>query len=141
MEDSTALPIEPEEATQEDLNNWYILQEQLEKVKEAELILRKKICKFYFRDPKEGVNKYPLDEGWVMKCDHKINRTVDESLLTTLSSTLREKGINPEALVKWKPELKLAEYRKLTEEERNMFDKVLTIKDGTPALEIVLPKR
>jgi hypothetical protein len=44
-------------------------------------------------------------------------------------------------LVKWKPEVAITEYRKLTEEERNRFDQCLVIKPGSPSLEIVIPKR
>lgn len=127
--------------TQEDITKWYDLSKQLEIVKTAEMDLRKKIFKGLFTAPTEGVNKLDLSDGYVLKGDHKINRKVEEALLSTMSPAMREQGINPDALVKWKPELIVAEYRKLTKEERTLFDQVLTITDGSPALEIVLPKR
>lgn len=127
--------------TQDDLTKWYELQKELAIVKDAEMKLRNKIFKGLFTDPREGVNKHPLAEGWILKADHKIDRKVEEALLSTLTPALREKGINPDSLVKWKPELVTAEYRKLTEEEMKLFDQVLTITPGTPSMEIVLPKR
>jgi hypothetical protein len=127
--------------TQEDLTKWYELSKQLETIKTAEMDLRKKIFKGIFTEPREGVNKHALTDGWILKADHKINRKVDEALLATMSPAMREKGINPDALVKWKPELVTGEYRKLTEEEMKLFDQVLTITEGSPQMEIVLPKR
>lgn len=143
MSDPTVAPIvNPDEVvTADDLTKWYDLTKQLEVIKEAEITLRNKIFKGLFKDPKEGVNKVDLSEGWVLKADHKINRRVDEALLTTMSAQFREQGINPDVLVKWKPELAITEFRKLTETEHKLFDQVLTITPGTPQMEIVLPKR
>lgn len=124
-----------------DIAKWYELTKQLETIKQAEMDLRKKIFAALFKDPKEGVNKVPLTEGWMLTADHKINRKVDEALLTTMAPQFREAGINPDLLVRWKPDLAVTEYRKLTETEMKLFDQVLTITPGTPQMEIVLPKR
>lgn len=136
---SLALPVP--HVTQEDLNTWYTLQKELERVKTAELEMRKKIFAAYFANPKEGTNTVPLSEGWVMKGMHKINRSVDIALLTTHAAMLNEQQVPVDALLKYKPELVTAAYRALTDEQRKLFDLVLDIKLGTPALEVVLPKK
>ena len=133
--------------TQEDLSQWYQLQEQLKKLKAAEMLLRIKIFKGMIKDPKEGTNTVPLAEGWVLKGKHVINRDVDQAALAvntavdpaTHMSRLSANGIHVEQLIKWKPELITKTYRTLTAEQQQIFDECLIIKEGSPQLEIILP--
>ena len=142
----TAIPENP--VTQADLEEWYRLKEQLASVKASEMLLRQKIYKGLFKDPKEGTNSLPLgDAGWLIKAKRVINRDVDQAALqhsmavdeATKMSRLSSNGIHVEQLIKWTPELVTKAYRLLTEEQVKIFDEVLIIKDGSPALEIVLP--
>ncbi|HWV46984.1 MAG TPA: hypothetical protein VN039_13345 [Nitrospira sp.] len=113
--------------------------------------------------PEEGTNKFSLPHDYVLKAQRVINRTVDAAALKQLSHTKAEleykiangitlsdeealqhkvlKGILLEELIKYKPELAIKEYRTLTVDEQRVFDDVLVIRDGSPQLEIVLPKR
>ena len=133
--------------TQEDLTKWYQLQQQLAAVKASEMLLRTKIYKGLFVEPKEGTNSVPLSEGWVLKAKRTIQRDIDlaafQALATldqeTQQSKFSEVGIAPELMIKWKPELVIKSYRVLTPEQLAIFDQCLIIKDGSPALEIVLP--
>lgn len=133
--------------TQEDLSQWYQLQEQLKKLKAAELLLRMKIFKGMIKDPKEGTNTVPLAEGWLLKGMHVINRDVDQAALAvntavdpaTHMSRLSANGIHVEQLIRWKPELITKTYRTLTPEQQQIFDECLIIKEGSPQLEIMLP--
>lgn len=127
--------------TQEEFTEWYNLTKELERIKERELQLRNKIAAAYFAIPNEGVNNYPLSDGWVLKMNYKINRTVDKASLEQFVQKLREEHIPVDDLIKLKPELAVTEYKKLTEDQRKLFDNVLVIKAGTPSLEVVLPKR
>ena len=136
------------EVTQADINKWYELQAQLKSIKASEMLLRTKIYKGLFKDPKEGTNTIPLAEGWVMKAERVIRRDIDVAALTINSanpelgpSRLELAGINVASLVKWKPELVLKNYRELTDEQKLIFNDCLVIKDGSPALEIVLPAK
>lgn len=133
--------------TQEDLTKWYELQQQLAAVKASEMLLRTKIYKGLFVEPKEGTNSIPLSAGWVLKAKRTIQRDIDlaafQALATmdqeTQKSKFSEAGIVPEIMIKWKPELVTKSYRALTPEQLAIFDQCLIIKDGSPALEIVLP--
>ncbi len=127
--------------TQEEMNRWFELTELLNSAKAEEMALRKKIFAARFPDPAEGTNTVPLTEGWVLKGQYKIDRKVDEAMLTTLASVLREHKIPVKDLITYKPELATRAYRDLTEEQMKIFDQVLIIKPGAPALEIVKPKR
>lgn len=93
------------------------------------------------RPPAEGTNSYDLPAGWVLKGKHTINRSVDVASLTQLTPLLREKGYAIDKLIRYKPELAITEYKKLTDAERCVFDQVLTIKNGSPGIEIVLPAK
>jgi hypothetical protein len=136
-----ALHVTAPAVTQADLNLWYTLQEQLAAVKEQEMALRKKIFAAYFAHPKEGTNTESLADGWVIKGQFKIDRQVDPESLVTMRPYLTQEGISVDNLIKYKPELILPEYRKLSAEQMVKFDNILKIKPGSPSLEIVKPKR
>lgn len=127
------------QVTQDDLTAWYQMQDQLKKLRAAEMLLRKKIFAAYFPEPKEGVNSVPLAAGWVMKGDYKIDRSIDEGALGAMRPLFAEHKISVDSLVKYKPELVTRNYRTLTEEQRQLFDRALVVKPGSPSLEIVLP--
>src|SRR5690606_18346745 len=127
--------------TQADLERWYIVQEELSKLKNEEQLLRQKIFKGMFHNPEEGVNTIPLADGFVLKGKRVINRTVDEAAFKSSIEELAKHGIRTDEIVRYKPELVISAYRKLTEEQRHLMDTVLIIKDGMPGLEIVKPKR
>lgn len=127
--------------TQEELNEWYAAQEQLKKLKEREMELRKKIFAFCFPSPVEGTNTYQLAEGFVIKGKYPITRKVQIELYDVVKDRIREAGVVLEDLLKWEPSLVLSEYRKLSDEQRQAVDMCLEVKPGSPALEITKPKR
>lgn len=127
--------------SQEDLAEWYRLQEQLKKIKASEMLLRQKIFGAYFPSPAEGTNSAPLADGWILKGKHTINREIDPGALGALKTRFAEAGIRADDLVQYKPSLVLKEYRTLTDEQHQLFDQCLIVKPGSPALEIVLPAK
>lgn len=127
--------------SQEDLAEWYRLQDELKRIKASEMLLRQKIFGAYFPSPQEGTNSAPLADGWVLKGKHTINREIDPGALGAMKEQFAEAGISADSLVQYKPSLVLKEYRTLTEEQRQLFDRALIVKPGSPALEIVLPAK
>lgn len=127
--------------SQEDLAEWYRLQEQLKKIKASEMLLRQKIFGCYFPSPAEGTNSAPLADGWILKGKHTINREIDPGAFGAMKTRFAEAGIRADDLVQYKPSLVLKEYRTLTEEQHQLFDQCLIVKPGSPALEIVLPAK
>lgn len=132
-----------------DLNEWYRLSALLKEVKAAEMELRKKIFSYCFTTPCEGTNKLEEEAaaslgivgGYVLKGTYNINRKVDEAVAKSLAPEFRSRNINVDALIRWKPDLAIALYRELTQEQRVFFDQCLIISPGSPELEIVMPKR
>ena len=135
------IQIPENQVTQQDMERWYTVQEQLSKLKNEEQLLRQKIFKGMFHDPKEGTNSVDLADGFVLKGKRVINRTVDDAAFKASVEELAKNGIATDQIVKYKPELVTSEYRKLTAEQINLFDTVLIVKEGMPGLEIVKPKR
>lgn len=127
------------QVTQEELAEWYRLQAELKRVKTSEMLLRVMIFKGFFPDPREGTNNFTLPDGHVLKGGHVINREVDPGSYQALQPQFQQAGILFNDLVKWEPKLKIAQYRTLTEEQRNLFDQCLIIKPGSPSLEIAPP--
>lgn len=140
--------------TPAELSKWFLLKKQLGEVKSAEAMMRSRIAKFFFPTPDEGTNTHPLKDGTGanLKMVHNIDRKVDEGELEALREAMSaaeddEKNnlhgleLDFTKLIVWKPELKIAEYRKLTEAQRQVFDRVLVVKPGMPQLDITIPKR
>lgn len=110
---------------------------------EAEQALRKEVMALFFPDAKEGANTVDLEAGWKLKGTHKIDRKIDESALPAVKSQLREMKINPDDLVEMKPSLNTKNYRSLqtlNPEACKVFEQALTIKPGSPTLELIAPK-
>jgi len=146
VEDITAV-------TPKDLADWFLLKKKLAEVKTAEILMRNRIFKFFFPTPEEGTNTHPLKDGTgaELKATHVIDRKVDEGELEALKAALLEAEADeknnlhglklPDDLIVWKPELKIAAYRKLSEAQREVFDRVLVVKFGSPQVDIKIPKR
>lgn len=128
-------------ATEQDLQTWYVMQEQLRKLKDQEMALRKRIFKTYFPTPAEGTNKFDLPASYVLKGTYPIDRKVDVAALKAGAQLFAEKLIRVDLLVEWDPKLSISQYRKLTAEQIAVFDRCLIVKPGSPALEIVLPAK
>jgi hypothetical protein len=130
-----------DEIKQEDIQQWYVLQDQLKKLKASEMLLRIRIFKGLFPNPVEGTNNYPLPEQWVLKGGYKLTRNIDIGSLQAMRERFAAAGVRADSLVEYKPSLVLSEYRTLTDEQRQLFDQCLEIKPGSPSLEIVLPAK
>jgi hypothetical protein len=135
------------EVTLEHLKEWYTLKQQLEELRNKEVVLRQFLFAGLFPEPKEGVNTHPINDGTgaVVKGTHVINRAVQLEPLEELKKSLEGNNNLPQLdlnkLIRWKPEVATKEYRTLSDEERHMFDQCLVIKPGMPGLDICIPKR
>lgn len=138
--------IPPDTVSYQDVIRWYQMKEELAKLKQNEMLLRQRIFRIMFVAPTEGTNTVQLStlgvtDDHVLKAAHKISRTVDVAAYTALTPKFQEEKLPLGELVDWKPELRVGAYRKLTEEQRQLFDQALTIKPGSPELDVMLPKK
>ena len=126
-----------DEVTQQDIFRWYELKQELNKIKNEEHVLRMRIYKHLFKDPKEGTNKHQLGDGYVLNANRTIERKIDIAALDQLKETLKDLPLD--VLIRYKPELSITEFRKLEGDELARFQQVLIIKDGSPQMDVVLP--
>lgn len=136
----------PEEITNPEtlakLNEWRQANDYVQQVKpwlEKERELRKEVAALLVDYPIEGTNYVPLPAGWSIKLTHKLSRKVDEAALSASLESLREAGLNPMALLEYKPSLRTKLYKGLTPEQRNEFDSILVISEASPTLELLPP--
>ena len=123
-----------------DLLAWDTAKTELAKWKAKEMLLRLKIFKTVFPEPKEGTNSYTLPSGYTLKGGYKLSRDIDPGELFARQEQFREAGIS-DGIIKRVPTLVKTEYNKLTDEQRKVFDNALIIKPGTPTLEIFEPSK
>lgn len=128
------------------LQEWHqavLAAQEAKKVVEAEQSLRKEVMALFFPEPVEGTNKFDLEAGWSLKATHKIERKVDEAALPAVLQQLREMGVNPDTLIRTKPDLDTKAYKSLVQinpDAAHVFEQALTIKPGSPTVELVPPK-
>jgi hypothetical protein len=123
-----------------DLELWFKMHEELTALKASESLLRQKIFKACFPEPKENTNKFALPDGYVLNGKLSITRKLDVDAFTALKDEFIKAGFDPYSLIKNVPELVLSQYRTLTAEQKSVFDQALTIKPGSVSLEVVKPK-
>lgn len=125
------------------IQEWWLVDQHLADVKARELELRKRIFGEAFPAPTEGSaqNKLPLADGWILQGDYKINRSVDEATVVSFRAMGDNVATIVDSVIKWKPELKLKEWKALDAETRKLLAEMVIEKPGTPALEVKLPKR
>ena len=125
----------------QDLNEWYLLKDQLVPLAIKEKELRSKIFKAAFPEAKEGTNKYDLGSGYILKAVYPITRDIDVALLDTYKEKLAENHISEDKLIKRVPKLETKFYKCLTKEELKLVDQFLIIKGGSPQMDIIAPKK
>lgn len=118
------------------LDEWRETVERLDELKSRELDLRKKLFAGAFPAPVEGTQRITLTDGTILKGNMRLNRKIDPEALQKVDIPEEIKA----RVVKMKPELDLKNYRTMRDEDREEFDKCLTITPGTPSLEIETKK-
>jgi hypothetical protein len=133
------------------LLEWQAAKQAMDITKGREMSLRLAVFELLVPNPIEGMNTVALGNGYELKAEHNFNYKLGEkaeveAALDEIEACGTEGKFIAERLVKWKAEPSVTEYRKLDTESANhrqiktIIDRVLTIKPGTPALEIKAPK-
>lgn len=125
---------------------WLKAQKALAKAKEAEAVARTALVAAAFPDGlSEGTNTFALPGKWKVKISGVVSRTVDEAALPAVLARVKEKfDVDLTDLVRYKPELKVGDYKKLDVKVQKMFDNALTIKgtgETSPQVKIEEAKR
>jgi hypothetical protein len=126
------------EAKLELLFNWYNKKQELQTVQAQERALRDTVVSIYLPEDqkKEGTNTVKLPTGDELKIVCGIDRKVDKAIFSNIVQELMEKGVDVNEVVETKVELRVGNYKKLTEEQRNVMDECVTSKWGSPQVSI-----
>lgn len=139
--------IPEDEVTEQDLAQWYIADLELKKFKERlkpiaykEKTLRDRIFRGFFKQPKEGTNNHLLTDGSTLKGVQPWKRDVDEGALEAMKSKFRDENLPVDSLFEYQPKLNKKVYNTLTEEQKQLVDRVLIIKEESVQLTVVPAK-
>ena len=114
------------------LKEWKEMSVQLKALKTAEMTLRKEICIDLFKGSTEaGRLKYDLKTIHV-QAENKINYKLDVESVKAMYEELSD--VERDAL-RWSPELKLREYKKLS--EISLLHECVVVKPAAPVLKVV----
>lgn len=126
---------------------WQKARDELSKAAANEITLRRNVIASFFPTTKpdeEGTRNYELGNDWRLKAVFKLNYNVDKKNVDTMLDQLEKSGDDgkfiAERIINWSPSLSVKEYRELSDAQKKIVDTVITIKPGTPSLEIVEPK-
>jgi len=140
----------PQPKTKEQiLQEWLDTKKLLDVAKDAEMKAREAVVAAFPFDAskEEGTQNIDLANGWKLKVVKKLNYKLDNTEDATDKALDKLEKMGPEGmfiaerLVKWKPELSVSEYRKLSASFKAVIDTVLTTSPGAPTLELVEPKK
>lgn len=130
---------------EEKLATWYTTKQQLDALKEQERVMRDEIVSALATSDKlEGTENIDIGNGYKLKVVKKLNYSLDKQKLDDVLIHIEDNFENGkflvERLVKYKPEMSTAEYKKLPQEVKVIFDAVVTTKEAAPSIDIVAPK-
>lgn len=122
----------------ERLQTWFQKKQQLKTLKDHEYLERGTLAEYYFPRPVEGTNRLELGGGFDLKLTHSYNRAVDEELVSQVKAAdIKRLKLPWDDLIEYKPSLKIGVYNKLSTEQKAFVDGLLTIKPGSPQLDVV----
>lgn len=95
--------------------------------------LRKAVIDEWFEGMVEG-SRSTIAEGFVLTLTQPFTRTIDVASLDSIKPALAKADVALDDVVLYEPKLQTKVYRMLTDKQRNLFDRALTIKPGSPTL-------
>lgn len=123
------------------LEQWHEVRAKAAEFANKEKELRLEIFGLAFPKPEEGskYNKLELGDGYVLQGDYKINRTIDVAALDEVKKKMDPVAFN--RAFRYVPDLIKSGFKDLSDDQKQIASIAIVAKPGTPALEIVLPKK
>lgn len=124
------------------LRQWQDVSQAVKELTQQERALREQLFAGTFPSPEEGVNKYELPDGRVVKGTYKLTRKLD---VEKLEAAVNDTSVSAEVaqkVVRIKYELDLKAFKDLPDIARNALEvqQIVTTAPALPTLEIVNPK-
>lgn len=133
----------PGETFDQYVDRWAAIKRQAKRLAEAEmgmrLAIRESVKQHVGSAWKEGANNLPMSDGRKLTVTHKVNRSLDQSLLPVVReryNLLNDRPVAFDDLVKVSYDLVVGPYRKLDGEAAQVFSDLVTSKDGAPEVKV-----
>lgn len=130
------------------IDEWRLLKSHLDTIKARESELRQQIAsseELFDQSRETGTQTFDLGHGWKIKCEKKINYTVENkngeafAALHEIAQLGAVEDHQTKKLMSFSPSLSLTVYRELSDEARRILDKIVTTKPAMPTLTMVEP--
>ena len=112
-------------------HEWIALQKALKEIKEKEMRLRKEICYEIFKSDSPPISKRVQTGNFIVDAKMDVNFSIDESILSQIFDELTDQD---RASIKFKPGLKLKEYKALPKE--SLLHEAIIEKPSAPTLKV-----
>lgn len=91
-----------------------------------------------------GTHRTNLDRGYILKAVVRPKPNISAEQLAPAMKRLRAIGeaasLIADRLIKWTPELSISEWKKMTDKQRKLFARAVTVGASTPSLELQAPE-
>lgn len=125
------------------IDTWDLRKKEAAAATAEEREFRRSITDSLFSGADEGSHNLDMSDGRVLNMIQGVERKVDIATLDSIRAAMIEKfGIDPDTLIRWKPDIKITEYkalRKANPDAATFFEQCLVISDSMPSLKIVEP--
>jgi hypothetical protein len=124
---------------------WSASKNQLDVTKAEELELRLKVVRIapFNQHKEEGGQTLPLANGWRIALDRPMYYSIEtkdnNKVVECVNALAAKNPLAAQDIIKWVPVLSESGYKKLSDEEQVIMAPVVTIKPGTPAIELKPP--
>ena len=132
----------PEQVTA--IQEWNASKTGLDAAKTSELANRLIVIEKvpFSPDKEEGGQTLKLNAGWKLALDRPMNYSVDKDVAKVNAAIKQLWELNPAAvvdLIRWEAVLSVGAFKKLTDEEKLILASIITMKPGTPSLDLKPP--
>ena len=121
--------------------DWAKAKADLAVLKPREMELRLQVVEAVFGKPGRGTTRHELGQGRTLKVEVSPQAKIDQKALPGCIEKLKATGpvgeLKADRLFSFKAELRMGEWKQLTDEERELFAGAVTIDDATPSLELL----
>lgn len=115
---------------------WRQMSIKLKALKAEEMKMRKELCiEIFDGQLGEATKKFEIDEGYTVHAKSGVSHKLDERLVNQMFNEFSEEDKNA---LKFKPSLKLREYKKLGDD--SLLHEAVEVKPSAPTLKVELIK-
>lgn len=129
--------VTPDDELGKKLWAWAGVAKDLAELKEQEMTLRKELVTAFQPKRKVGTATINLPADWKIKIVQKDTVNIDEAALPAALEEMEDGS--EDSLIKYKPTLVAAEYKRLDSEQKKLLDEALMTKPGSPTLTLIAP--